>query len=420
MICPDAVPWLLAVPSDGDLPDAISAHLSGCAVCRALRTRLGLIDEGVRSACPPRPEVLARLEAMLDAVPRRRPAEIARPSLRRWAALATAALVVCTVGWFAGRSAPRRASPADEALRPGTPIPPARIEPLFVRIAGPGVKLVHLSDAAERIAALSAMADAIRAEVLRFAAVGPTEDIPRLARIHELLLRRGVVRRALALPIADRKAIAEPLVRSLRTDEEKLVESAARMPDAVAALVRPLADTLGAAVSDLETGRESPPATDDPSPTPLEAFVGLAVRLAETDGPLRRADLSLAMAHTLAAATVLVTVDADDDAIGKMGGYMDVVLDRGVDENLMRAEAEDPEGKLREPIAGIREKASQPVGILERNLAKIPPQAQKGLERAIEASKAGTDRAGKARKGNGPPWMRPDGAWVPPGLKKKP
>ena len=91
---------------------------------------------------------------------------------------------------------------------------------------------------------------------------------------------------------------------------------------------------------------------------------------------------------------------------------------QGIADNLDLAEAEDTQGTKKQVIAQVRERASEVSGVLERNLDKAPPAAQKGLQQAIEASRGGQERAAKGGKGKGPPWSRPD--FVPKGKDKLP
>ena len=320
------------------------------------------------------------------------------------------------------RSAPDTALQSLPSKAPSpNPVPtsaptPAKLEPLFVRMAAPGASLSHISSPTDRVAALSGMASEVRLEAMRIVEIGPTGDMPRLARLHDLLLRRGVVGRLTIVPPVEKKILTEKLIRDLRDEDTKIKAAQGGSPDELATLLRPFRESLGAAITEIEGGKWTPSTLDDEAPTSLEAFALLAIQLSEADGTLRRADLSLAMAKSLASATVLVMVDANGDSLEKMGGYIDEVMAQGVDENLRRAQVDDPDGKLRGSITGIREKSGQAIAVLERNLEKAPSQAKKGLERAIEASRPGSERAAK---GKGPPWKRPDGAWIPPGLKKK-
>jgi len=422
MICHKAVPWLLAARFDEALPGDLSVHLSACPACRGLHGRLAGIDEAVRAAAhAPTAALLDRLSDALDASPRIGfPApKVRRAPLRKWAALATAAAVLLALGWLGGRFAGKGHIEHVQSA-PTTPATaaPARPEPLIVRVAGPGSKLSYLPGKAERIDALKAMADEVRSEALRLASMGATEDALRLAGVHDTLLRQGVVGRILALPPPERKSVAERFVRDLRSDEAGILAGEQRMPEEVVVAIRPFRVCVAAAVTDIESNSLSKPATAEPGVSHLEALAALALRLAETDAPLRRAELSVEMANALAANTVLVAIATDDRAVDKLSGYMDTVLSRGVGENLDRAEADDPAGKLKEPIAGVREKSGQSITVLERNAAQAPPQARKGLERAAQASRAGLARANQT--GRGPPWKRPEGAWVPPGQQKKP
>ncbi len=427
MLCHKAVPWLLAARSEEELPGDLSAHLIACPACRALHGRLGAIDASVRSvARPTTTAALDRLSDALDLAPQIA-VHIASPkrrkgNFRRCLTVGTAAATLLTIGWAAGRSVSKgRIDHAEAAPTPSTSPDPAAVirpDPLIVRIAGPGSKLSYAPGQAERIDALKAMADEVRSEAIRLASVGSTEEALRLTGVHDTLLRQGVGGRILALPPAERAPVAARLVRDLRTDEAGILAAEQRMPEQVVAAMRPFRDCVAAAAADIEANRASKPGAAEPGRGELETLTVLALRLAETDVPMKRAELSVELANALAASTVLVAIGTDDRAVEKLSGYMDAVLIRGIGENLDRAEAVDPDGKLREPIAGVRAKSVQSITVLERNAAQAPPQARKGLEKAAQASRAGLDRA--SQNGKGPPWKRSDGSWVPPGQQKKP
>ena len=427
MLCHKAVPWLLAARSDEAPPGELPDHLAGCPACRDLRSRLGGIDAAVRAvARAPTAAALDRLSVTLDASPQiaigfphRKFGKGQKGHLRRWAMIASASAALLAVGWVGGRSVGKGRTVFAEVapVAPGHP-GPVRPEPLIVRVAGQGSKLSYSLGRAERIDALKAMADEVRSEAIRLASAGATEDALRLANAHDALLRQGVAAGIRALPPAERTAVGARVVRDLHSDEASILAAEQHVPEQVAAALRPFRDCVAAVAADIEGNRPSQPAGAEPGTSHLEAMTELALRLAETDSHMLRAELSVELADAMAASTVLIAIVTDDRAVEKLSGYMDAVLIRGVGENLDRAEAEDPDGKLREPIARIREKSGLSITVLERNAALAPPQARKGLERAAQASRAGLDRANQ--NGKGPPWKRPEGVWVPPGHQKKP
>ena len=129
-----------------------------------------------------------------------------------------------------------------------------------------------------------------------------------------------LIRQVLSLPPDEKKTLTEKLICDLRDEDNKIKAAHGRSPEELAALLRPFRESLAAAIAEIEGGRWTPSTLDDDAPTSLEAFALLAIRLAESDETLRRADLSLAMAKALASATVLVMVDANGDSLEKMGG----------------------------------------------------------------------------------------------------
>ena len=100
-------------------------------------------------------------------------------------------------------------------------------------------------------------------------------------------------------------------------------------------------------------------------------------------------------------------------------------MDYGVDDNLERVEAGDPQGTRSAEVGKVRERAAEATAVLELNLEKAPPAAKAGLQRALEASGRTTSKSDpkkKEKSGKGPPWVKvgeKGGKPLPPGLQKK-
>ncbi len=427
MMCHDAIPWLLATRAEEALSAELSAHLSACPACGALRRRLAGLDERVRAtARPPVPASLSRLSRSLEASPRPRPP--ARPlgspsrsgrvkDRRKTAAVSIAAAVLVAAGWFSGRYGGGSRPEASRTVPAGPQT--VRVEPFSVRMSGRISELSYSPSKPERLDVLKAIADMVRSEAVRLATSGLTEDASRLLGIHQMLLGPGLAAQIAALPAPERSAVAKRIARSLRGDEASLLTAEERMPEAVVAALKPFRDSVAVTADNLEGNPAAKPAVAVPGSGQLEALTLLAVRLAETDAPLQRADLSADLANALAAMTVLLAVGPDGDAVDKLSEYLEAVLTRGVGENLLRAAAHDPDGKSNASIESIRMKSDRSIELLDRNAAVADPQVRKGLERAAQVSRAGGGRWNADRKGppaaGRPIWNRPEGSWIPPG-----
>jgi hypothetical protein len=454
MTCAAVETWLLTVRSADELPLPVRTHLGGCRGCaERLATHLRT-DAAIRRLAPgPNPAARQKLAAALERTAQNAPShtEPARPARRvpGWAlrvAVGLAAVLLVAVGWIVGRAtapkaivqvpvannpapapAPVPAPPSVPAPAPPAPQPAPQVESLPVAPypALPAGLAARAARSAARVAAdptpvaqteaFDDFATAVRAEVVLRAGAGDADALPRLAGLHERVLKLGVARQLLRVPDAQRAAVAARIVAGLKTASDEVATAATHLPAALAELLKPVAlacrDTADA------LGQGKPPAApgDWPSPpTYVETVAVHAIRVAATDEPLARAGECVQLASALAqSAAVLSSAGLSDDA-GRVGDAIATVLDAGVAGNLERVESADPAGRLKGEITLVRERADLATDPLERALAKATPVAKPGLEKALIASAPGHAKAtgkppkhGPKDKGNFPPgWQK--------------
>jgi hypothetical protein len=430
MTCDAAEPWLIATRSADDLPDAVRAHFTGCPHCGGLLARLTRLDAAAaKLAPPPNPTARARLDAALARTPQPTPPTPRRPRSRSvlpWA-VAVAVVVMFACGWLTGRltsSKPLAQVPPEpreqpKEQRPSNQTHPERVLPVAPFPAAPAGLMAraarHAASAAgdpapvAQAEALDRFAAEVRAAALKHAAAGDVDDLPRLAGVHDRVVRLGVARQVARIPDGLRASVAVAIADELRRSADELTTVSAQLPPAVGDLLHPLFATCCDAGEAIRQGKPpAAPATDWPNPpTPLEAVAAQTIRMADTADPLARADESVRLAAVLAQSVTVLSVAGLPDDAARVGESIDAVLDRGVAANLERVERADPDGKLRKQVAEVRERAGRATEVLEKNLAKAPPAARVGLERALAASDSG--RAKATGKGWGPPWKWSDG-----------
>jgi len=423
MTCPPAESELLAARSLADLPDEVRAHVAGCPACAALAARLARLDTGVRAAAGvPDPAARWRTAAAV-----RRTRQMAAPGawMRRAALVGLAAAVgFCFVGgvftgrWWAPKPRPADHAPADLVRAPGGSAP------FLARVAGPAAEVAADGSPRGQLDGLLRLAAEVRGEAARRVASGEADDVPRLSAAHDRLLKFGVLRQLGRLPAGDRPAAAGEVAAELGRAAVEVGRKADAAPPAAADLLRPFATSAAETAELVRAGRSpanDPPAWSEP-PTLAEGLIAQTLRMADADEPVRRAEAAAALADTLARVVAVLAAGGLPDDAARVGASLDVVLARGVADNLDWAEATDPAGALRPEIGRVREQAGRAAEVLEQNLARAPAAARPGLERAMEASAPGRSAAKGGSKGAGPPWRRegaPPGKGVPPGWQKK-
>jgi hypothetical protein len=466
MNCDRAENWLLAARSLSDLPTPLRRHVSRCRRCADLLNRLERLDQTVGRLAPAaNPAGRARLDARLAETPQshhpidlvERPRE-ALPradrgdrSLPRWL-IAVAAVLLIVLAGVTGRltsppsvvlapaheslSAPPGPSPeAPEAgsSKPGgadVPVPGAT-SGLAVRAALSAVSVATNPTPIAQLHAFEELAGELRGETLRRASAGDPEPLPRLIGLHERILKLGIARQLARLAEPARTSARDRLAEALDRSADEVAHTADNLLPVVADLLRPLVVTCRETARAWRQGQGLPPPPDWPSPaTPLESLVAQAIRVADAADPLTHADESAQLAVSLAQLVIVLAVAGREDDAARISEAINGVLDLGVVANLDRVTASDNTGQLHKTVTEIRERAARATEVLQRNLAKAPPPARAGLERAVKVSEVGrakvTGQGVGKPAGTGPPWKKGDsthpvkGTGLPPGWQKKP
>ncbi len=476
MTCNTAEPWLLASRSSDELPGEVRRHVPLCSHCKALFAQLRRVDEATTRLTPvANGSARSRLDAALARTPQEQPnTPLQTERNRRWpvrlvAGLAAAVLVAG--GWVAGRVTsskptvqisseqpkdqpkpqPKEQSPREQPRpvppqsqpQPVPPDPqpqvaqlpvapqPALAPGLVAKVARHAVSVAADPQPSSQLDALDRLAGEVRTDALERAVAGDLEQLPRSAALHERILKLGVARQLSRIPSQSRSVIAVRVADELNQSADEIAAVAGRLIPVAGDLLRPLIASCREIGTAIRESKPLPVSAEWPSPaTPLESLVAQTIRMGDTTEPLARAEESAVLAATLAhAVTVLSVAGLNDDAY-RVGEAMDGVLDHGVAANLDRVTMADSAGKFRKEVTEVRERASQATDVLERNLAKAPPAARAGLERALQAADPGRVKAtGKGLgkpTGTGPPWKKGDGerpgkgVGTPPGWQKKP
>jgi hypothetical protein len=297
------------------------------------------------------------------------------------------------------------------APHPALPAGPA------ARAAGHAARVAEDAAPLAQAEALERFAAEVRADALLRASAGDVDALARLSGLHDRLLKIGVARQLARVPENQRGPASARFADALARAADETATAAAQLPPVVSDLLQSLPASCRDTADAIRQGKPPTAPADWPvPPTPLEAVAARAIRLANVDNPMARADESVQLAAVLAQlATVLSAAGLSDDA-GRVGGAIDAVLDHGVAANLERVEAGDSAGKHGPDVARLRERADRATEVLEDNMAKAPPAAQVGLERALVAA-----APGKAKATGKPPAKHstPPKGGVPPGLQKK-
>lgn len=443
MKCNEIQVWLVGAALEETLPAPVRRHLECCHACRHRRELLGRLDESIRELAVPLAAVSKR-ESLLLRLPHLPYRGSASDSPRQGSRLspgkislilAAAATILMVLFWRPGSISPPRTG-SDQT----TPAPSPDLSlQAIVGVAEADVRLASASTGSEQLDAFRSMADTLQREALRLARHGPRSELPLVSRLYDQVIRRGVAGRLKTLPAQEQGRLVPEVSADLFRFERELDALSAECLPLVADLLRPIAQTARDGAASLRVASPPVPQTSDrfdKSDVPLLAvIVDNGLRLGEATDPMRRAQLTADLAESLAQVIVLCAMDSDSSQAGELGNSMGTLLDRGLAVHLAQAESADLGGTRREEIDHLRQGAVRASAVLERNLAKAPPAARKGLERALLASGPGRDKVTKGGKGKknagqtGPPWLRegsgkkkgsPHGkSFVPPGLDKK-
>jgi len=432
MKCRDAQPWLLASRPDESLPLPIDRHLRTCDTCRTLWLRLASVHKLATPAdhrCVTPASLLKRIADTAQVVPA---TELPMPVVsrqraypRRLPAVHRLLMAVCVMAgmvslfliigrWSNSTIAPPTPAIARQPKQAGYREVPNSVS-LLVRVAGRGSKLAEQSSPAARAETFSEISDELRAECFRLARGGQLDELTRLTRLHDRVLRDGILPQALQCKGPDRDAVNVSLAAHFSRAERQVADSEKQSLPTVAERLRPLAISARLAARLLREQRLDRSGVAPAAGTLIDELITQSLRLSDEQSPLNRAAASADMADVLAQVTVMLSVSGSEADTTRLGEYLETVMTHGVADNLDRVEEEDAAGTHRDEIVTIRRKAEGVGTVLERNLSKAPPAAQFGLQRAWDASQQGRQRAAFGGKGKG------HGAKdrMPPGLQKK-
>jgi len=241
MNCQSVRNRILSLPDPREVPDALRAHLDGCADCQRWWHQAARLER-LLSQLPAPPAPDGKKEALIDELtaagpvirtPVTAPRPLASPGLallrRNWksvAALAASVLVVLG-GWLVW---PRSGPP------PVAVAPPQH--PLLAKVVQRSIELTRAGDPETKLRGYGELADDLSAETRSLARVASEGDLKVLARCYEKVVKGGIVGQA------------GPPDRTLTPDERK---KRAKLLDG-------LAERLAAAAQDTEAvAREAPP-----------------------------------------------------------------------------------------------------------------------------------------------------------------
>ncbi|MFO0965588.1 MAG: hypothetical protein U0793_08400 [Gemmataceae bacterium] len=299
MNCKTCRRLLMRNPDLAAPPLEAEAHLAACEGCRKVAARLHIIEANVpRLPVPPsnrKADVLRLFQGASPAakeekvtprksdkstqrsgpvsVPRllpfaKRPAADKRTAdkpaaasrqatLRRWAAVVAAAAVLIAVGVWLGNRAARALRSTDEVARhegkekaspSKTPDVKEKETPakapekaLAVAVLEHDLDLAETSDGARRVEVLGKLASTLSDETAFLVKAEAPKELTRLVRLHEKVVKDGLLPRARALPMGERRKTLEPIAARLLESHEALKALAARTGGAVGGPVESLA-----------------------------------------------------------------------------------------------------------------------------------------------------------------------------------
>jgi hypothetical protein len=212
----------------------LAEHLRSCPSCRTVLARLQALEAGVRMlpvAGQPAKAKAACIERFLSQpIVSPSPFFTSQPSKRslsitlgrwRWAgALAASLLLVALVGW--GLRTPR---PKPELVQQTVPA-----DPFLASVVERQIQLSRTTNPSERVEALTGLANDLSNQVQQLARVAPGEDLAMLARLYERVVRVGLVKQAVQVPMVQRQQLLKPVADELVRCATRLEELAAEVP----------------------------------------------------------------------------------------------------------------------------------------------------------------------------------------------
>ena len=240
---------ILALPDPRQIPDALVAHVAGCAGCRVWAEQAARL-EGLleRLPVPPAPadkksDLIADLARGPVAVPAREP--FAAPSfLQRNAALVgglAAAVAVAVGAWllFTGNGTP------EMIAKDRTPK-----HPFLEKVVQHDVALAKADSPAKRLDAFGGLAGDISAEARGLARIANADELKDVARWYDRVVKDGMMKQAeilaksdLTVPPAERKSRLEALAGKLAATAGETEKAAGEVPENAKGTLQRIANT---------------------------------------------------------------------------------------------------------------------------------------------------------------------------------
>ena len=246
---------LLAAPDANHPGEELTAHLAGCAACRAIQVHALRLDH-LLAHLPAAPSSVAKKAAFLEsvqeagpiikAIPRslRTPSGTFKPfrAVRRehFAGIA-AALVIGIAGvWF--------------FTRPKSQVPEVAEKPrheLLKKEVRHVTKLAGSNTAPQRMTIWAEWATDVKTETKELYKVAPSDELLALGRLFDRAVQDGIVKQALLLdkhmPAGERQALLRDALARLSDAETETTQLAQNAPPDAQKTLRKMAQTAGAA-----------------------------------------------------------------------------------------------------------------------------------------------------------------------------
>jgi hypothetical protein len=242
MNCSTAQHHLLASENPGQPSTEVVRHLARCSECLAIQRRLIEIEQLVPLLpVPPssRRDVFVRSilqgETVLEPTvstsdlwlsPRLPAKERGLKKLALAFAMA-AALVVCTLGWWAW--------PHKSTSVPGT------LDPIATRQQQRDRKLAAVHKASERVAVLNDLARQLHQEALQLVKRHDDEELRVVARFYTEVVHENLLDNAGQLSATERKDVLDSVAAHLQEVESSILRMLAEVPDSTAVPLRDIA-----------------------------------------------------------------------------------------------------------------------------------------------------------------------------------
>jgi hypothetical protein len=385
MKCRELRAWFLVTHADEGQPRPVVRHLRRCPRCRRLRRRLVRLERQTAALPGPGEGATAR-GRLLDALRRLPLPEAPAPARATRRRLLVARLVMLALGlllgygiarWNANGPSPEQPDKRSVSLPTSGQAGPEVV--LVGRLVEHDLELAGASEPAVQLQTLTHMGATLREEAIRLAAHGPAERLPLLTRLHESVLRRGVLGRLRSLAPGEREALLPALLRDLRTADAALTRAAPELSapaahclEPMGTAVREMLDLVGNPLLPPESETAGlPVGSDDGSPVRslLAVLVTHGLLLAEEDNPARRAYFCNDLADQLMLASLACSLRGEHEHAWQLNQQIEKVVERGLNANLARIQKADPQDPRLRDLESIIQRTTRTLEALEKELS---------------------------------------------------